>query len=77
MMRERGIPVFIGADAHVPERVGDGYPTALRLLQEVGYTEVSFFLDRKRQAVSILDALSQLESKPSDGMHLASPAFMV
>jgi histidinol-phosphatase (PHP family) len=77
MMRERGIPVVIGADAHVPERVGDGYPTALRLLQEVGYTEVSFFLDRKRQAVSILDALSQLESKPSDGMHLASPAFMV
>lgn len=77
MMRERGIPVVIGSDAHVPERVGDGYTTALRLLQEAGYTEVSFFLDRKRQAVSILDALSQLESKPSDGMHLASPSLMV
>jgi histidinol-phosphatase (PHP family) len=60
MMRERGIPVVIGADAHVPERVGDGYVTALHLLQASGYTEVSFFLDRKRQDVPILDALASL-----------------
>jgi histidinol-phosphatase (PHP family) len=61
LMWERGIPVVIGADAHVPHRVGDGYPKALRLLQQAGYTEVSYFLDRKRQTVPIQAALRQLE----------------
>jgi histidinol-phosphatase (PHP family) len=61
MMWERGIPVVIGADAHVPERVGDGYAKALRLLQQAGYSEVSYFLDRKRRAVPIQMALAQLE----------------
>jgi histidinol-phosphatase (PHP family) len=70
MMQERGIPVVIGADAHVPERVGDGYPTALRLLQQAGYKDVSFFLDRKRQTVSIADALLQLEGDSCVGKHL-------
>jgi len=61
LMCERGIPVVIGADAHVPERVGDGYPAALRLLHQAGYSEVSYFLDRKRQTVPIQAALRQLE----------------
>jgi histidinol-phosphatase (PHP family) len=61
LMRERDIPVVIGADAHVPERVGDGYPKALRLLQQAGYAEVSYFLDRKRHTVPIQAALRQLE----------------
>lgn len=61
LMWERGIPVVIGADAHVPERVGDGYAKALRLLQQAGYSEVSYFLDRQRQTVSIPEALKQLE----------------
>jgi histidinol-phosphatase (PHP family) len=60
LMRERGIPVVIGADAHVPERVGDGYVTALNLLLEAGYENVSFFLDRKRQDVPIQVALDSL-----------------
>ena len=60
LMRERGIPVVIGADAHVPERVGDGYITALKLLEKVGYEEVSFFIDRKRQDVPIQVALDSL-----------------
>lgn len=60
LMRERGIPVVIGADAHVPERVGDGYPFALKLLLDAGYSEVSFFIDRKRQDVPIQDALDSL-----------------
>jgi histidinol-phosphatase (PHP family) len=59
-MHERGIPVVIGADAHVPERVGDGYLTALGLLESVGYQEVSFFLDRKRQSVPIQAARESL-----------------
>jgi histidinol-phosphatase (PHP family) len=64
LMCERGIPVVIGADAHVPERVGDGYAQALRLLRDVGYTEVSFFIDRQRQNVPIQNALDSLGTLP-------------
>jgi histidinol-phosphatase (PHP family) len=60
LMQERGIPVVIGADAHIPERVGDGYIPALQLLREVGYTEISHFIDRKRHSVPISAALESL-----------------
>ena len=60
MMRERRIPVVIGSDAHVPERVGDGHVKALRLLRAAGYEDVSFFIDRIRQTVPIGDALESL-----------------
>lgn len=59
-MQARGIPVVIGADAHRPQRVGDGFEHALRMLRSVGYTEVSYFLDRKRHAVPIAEALASL-----------------
>jgi histidinol-phosphatase (PHP family) len=61
LMRDRGIPVVIGADAHVPERVGDGYAAALHLLREAGYSEVCFFLDRQRQTVPLQEALESLK----------------
>lgn len=61
MMHERGIPVVLGADAHIPSRVGDGYVDALLVLQKIGYTEIGFFLDRQRQTVPITDALASLE----------------
>lgn len=61
LIRQRGIPVVIGADAHRPERVGDGFTVALEQLQSLGFKEVSFFLDRKRQTVSITDALASLQ----------------
>jgi histidinol-phosphatase (PHP family) len=61
-MRERDIPVTIGADAHQPDRVADGYETALQLLADCGYTKVSFYLSRRRQEVSIEDALASLVS---------------
>jgi len=60
LMRARNIPVVLGADAHRPARVGDGYTSALHTLQEAGYTEVSFFLDRRRQTVAIPAALASL-----------------
>jgi histidinol-phosphatase (PHP family) len=60
MIRERGIPIVIGADAHRPERVGDRFDVALRLLGSLGFREVSFFLERKRQTVAIKDALASL-----------------
>lgn len=60
MMRERNIPVVLGADAHRPSRVADRYEQALRLLDELGFERVSFFLDRKRQEVTIAEALASL-----------------
>jgi histidinol-phosphatase (PHP family) len=60
MIQARGIPIVIGADAHRPTRVADGYMNALRTLQEIGFTEVSHFLDRKRQITPIAAALASL-----------------
>ena len=60
LMRERNIPVVLGADAHVPQRVSEGYEDAMQSLLEAGYTEINFFLDRKRQTVPIADALKSL-----------------
>ncbi|MEZ5413223.1 MAG: histidinol-phosphatase HisJ family protein [Opitutaceae bacterium] len=60
LMRERDIPVVLGADAHVPQRVSEGYEDAMQSLLEAGYTEINFFLDRQRQTVPIADALKSL-----------------
>ena len=60
LMLERQIPVVIGADAHVPRRVGADYVDALNTLREVGYGEINIFLDRQRQAIAIDDALASL-----------------
>jgi len=62
LMRERGIPVVLGADAHRPARVGDRYEQALRMLQELGFETVSFFTDRRRTDVAIADALASLRA---------------
>ncbi len=48
-MKQRNIPVVVGSDAHKPERVAANFEQALELLQDVGYTQASFFLDRQRQ----------------------------
>ncbi len=60
MMHERGIPVVLGADAHVPRRVAEGYSDALETLRQVGFTEISYFLNRERQTVPLEDALNSL-----------------
>ncbi len=60
LLRERGIPVVLGADAHTPRRVGDHYLEALNLLEDTGFRHVSFFLDRKRQEVPIAEARASL-----------------
>lgn len=62
LMQARGIPVVLGADAHRPERVSDGYEPALRMLRSIGYREVNYFLERKRHAVPIDAALASLGS---------------
>ena len=65
LMRERGIPVVIGADAHVPERVGDGYREALELLENAGYLDVSYFVDRRRIELPIGEALASIALEPA------------
>ena len=65
-MRQRGIPVVIGADAHVPERVADRYEKALDVLESVGYNEVNYFLERKRHSVPIGVARASLKKSPDD-----------
>jgi histidinol-phosphatase (PHP family) len=59
-MRERNIPVVIGADAHTPRRVADRYEDALDLLESVGYRCVHVTIDRKRHPVSIARARASL-----------------
>ena len=60
-MHARGIPVVLGADAHVPERVAADYVPALQMLAEIGFKSVNFFLNRQRQEVSIERALASLQ----------------
>ncbi|MEM9644385.1 MAG: histidinol-phosphatase HisJ family protein [Planctomycetota bacterium] len=61
-MNERGIPVTVGADAHQPKRVADGYEDAFALLQACGYQEVSYFLNRRRHHLPIDAATRSLRS---------------
>lgn len=61
-MNQRGIPVVIGADAHVPERVAADYEDAMDLLEAAGYSEIQFFLERKPQKVAIEVARASLMS---------------
>ncbi len=53
MMAERGIPIVIGSDSHIPGRVSDGFTEALDLLERAGFREVNVFQHRRRQAFSI------------------------
>lgn len=59
-MCQRDIPITLGADAHEPRRVADGYENALQILSACGYQNVSFFLERKRQDISIPEATASL-----------------
>lgn len=60
MMREREIPVVVGADAHVPERVSADFERAYDLLEAAGYMKVSHFIDRKRHEIAIAEARASL-----------------
>lgn len=62
-MRCREIPVIVGSDAHEPERVGDGFPEALDLLEQAGYDCISFFVNRIRTDLPITSARCRLQSR--------------
>ncbi|SRR6056297_3366804 len=59
-IRHRDIPITLGADAHTPLRVGDGFDEGLALLKSCGFRNVSYFLERRRLEVDIDDALQSL-----------------
>lgn len=59
-MQIRGIPVVIGSDAHTPSRVGDAWETAIDLLTAAGYTQLSYFVDRRRHDVPLEQARASL-----------------
>ncbi len=60
-MRNRDIPVVIGADAHDPHRVAANFKGALDLLTTTGYTHTSIFLDRKRHDLPIEQVYGSLK----------------
>lgn len=64
-MCNRSIPVVIGADAHRPERVGDGYLEALDLLEQCGYQHVSLYVNRSRRDIPIPIARQMLQPRSS------------
>ena len=60
-MRERNIPVVVGADAHEPGRVAANFEDALELLKKVGYSHTHIVLNRQRHPVEIDTALRSLK----------------
>jgi histidinol-phosphatase (PHP family) len=78
-MRRRSIPVVIGADAHRPERVGDGFLAALDLLEQCGYEHISFYVNRTRRDIPIATARQTLQPRQptpvlADGISLDTTA---
>lgn len=58
---QRGIPIVLGADAHVPERVADRFEEAIDVLRECGFQSVSFFVNRQRRDVPLDVAQASLK----------------
>ncbi len=63
-MRERGIPVVVGADAHEPGRVAGDFDRAFELLLRCGYTEIRMFKDRLPVDLPLGEALASLQDRP-------------
>ncbi|MFW5995326.1 MAG: histidinol-phosphatase [Spirochaetia bacterium] len=54
---EAGCRFTLGSDSHRPESVGQYFDLALEKLSAAGYREVSFFRRRRREDISIEDAV--------------------
>jgi histidinol-phosphatase (PHP family) len=52
MLNERGVPVTLGSDAHVPDGVGRDFDRALAELREAGYRTLTAFDARERRQVA-------------------------
>ncbi len=61
-MCSRQIPVVLGSDSHVPSRVSANFREALETLKAVGYSHVTYFLERQPYQVDIDEALLSLKN---------------
>lgn len=52
-LRQAGVPVTVGSDAHRPEEVGSGLKEAREALVEAGYRSVLVFRDRRPEEVGL------------------------
>ncbi len=52
-MKERGIPLTFGSDAHNPDQVGQHFEEAVALARAAGYTQRASFRRRKKTLVPI------------------------
>jgi histidinol-phosphatase (PHP family) len=50
LIRELNIPITLGSDAHIPTDVGSYFQEAVDLLRKIGFAEIYFFSNRKREA---------------------------
>ncbi len=53
MCYDKGIPIVLSSDAHVPQDVGADYDRAIALAKTVGYTEIMTFSKGQRKAVPL------------------------
>lgn len=49
--RSCGVPATVGSDAHAPEEVGEGAPSALAALRDAGYDDLCVFRSRDMSSV--------------------------
>lgn len=48
MCYEKGVPIVLSSDAHVPEHVGADYDKAIELAKSVGYSKIMTFSKGER-----------------------------
>jgi histidinol-phosphatase (PHP family) len=48
LFRQKNVPVCVNSDAHIPERAGQYFNEAYRLLEDAGYSEMCTFKKRER-----------------------------
>ena len=48
IFREEGVPVLVNSDAHRPDRLGQHFDEAYRLVRAAGFTEMVTFAERKK-----------------------------
>lgn len=53
MFYRRGVPIVLSSDAHAADEVGAGYEKSVKLVKDVGYTEVATFDERQRGEMAL------------------------
>jgi histidinol-phosphatase (PHP family) len=53
MFHRRGVPIILSSDAHSAAEVGAGYDKSVKLVKDVGYTEVATFENREMGALAL------------------------